>query len=239
MCDIDTSSAPMASRSAAVQEILTSASQFSEASIAPLEEHLKAQVKDKTYDFAANKALVKLYQFSPQRCQLDILAKAFTKALMARPSNDMSSLLYMCPEVLADGDNTLRRLKKCDELLESSKFAEFWAGVRESTAAEASIVALCPGFEPALRRFIVELISTTFESVDVDFLAVALGVDAAAAQAVAANPPKNSPFVAAAAGAGVANFAANADNQCRQQRSAKKVQLESLLGLYNTKLAVF
>jgi hypothetical protein len=136
----------------------------------------------------------------------------------------------------------LRRLNKCDGLLTNSKFSEFWVSSRAG-ATEGDdgvpLAQLVPGFESAVRRYVVEILSTTFESVAVVFLAEALGIDAAAAKVLAADPPKGSPFVAAPAGSDYALFAPNADNQCRQHRVGKNVQLDSLLSLYNAKQPVF
>ena len=57
---MDAAVAPPAPRSAEVTEILSTARQYDEAAIGALEEHVRKQVSDGTYDAAANKSLVKL-----------------------------------------------------------------------------------------------------------------------------------------------------------------------------------
>lgn len=122
----------MATRPDAVAAILNGADRFSESAIGVLEENVKAQVVHGTYDFEANKALVKLYQFAPYRCRPDLLALVLAKAMMARPATHATTLRHICPEALSESTPLLRRLNKCDGLLEAAKFAEFWEQARES-----------------------------------------------------------------------------------------------------------
>lgn len=227
MIEIDVAAAGAAPRQERVTGILSSAEQYQESAIGPLEDHLAFQVSSGTYDFAANKALVKLYKFTPARCRSDMLAPALAKAMMAR---DSTALLYMVPDALLEATPLLRRLGKCDALLETSQFAAFWECAREDDAA---LVALVPGFTSALRRYILGLLASTFENVHVSLVAETLGMTLDDAAALVANPPPGTPLLASSDPA-LARFKPNAHNQPRQVQYAKTVQLDTLLALAAT-----
>mmetsp|Transcript_10363 Transcript_10363/g.31951 ORF Transcript_10363/g.31951 Transcript_10363/m.31951 type:complete len:239 (-) Transcript_10363:37-753(-) len=213
-------------RPADVEGLLNSPDVYAPASIPALEAYVAAQVKDGTYDFAANKALVKLYQFEPASCKGDVLAQVLAKALMARPAGDLDQLLYMAPDVLVSRAPVAQRLADADALLEANKYGAFWAKVREGDAPACKCVA---GFEAAVRRFLLDLLSRTFERVPLDLLAEVLGCDAAAAAALA--KAGGGPVVASSEPS-VAVFSPNAHNQKRAATAEKAVSLASLLGLY-------
>lgn len=228
--EISSAAAPQA-RPEKIEALLSSAGQYSEGSIAALESYVATQVSGGTYDALANKALVKLYQFTPSRCKDEVLALVLAKAMMARPAGDITSLLYVCPEALIERTPVCERLAKCDALLESSKFAEFWECARDKEGGKA-VVDLVPGFCGAVRRFLLDLLSQTFERVPLGLLAEVLGCDEAIATALAkkgdgttllaSDDPKH------------AIFAPNPHNQKRQETFQKgAVQLDSLLSLVN------
>jgi translation initiation factor 3 subunit K len=224
-------------RPAPVEALLGSAGQYDEAAIQPLESYVAQQVATGTYDALANKALCKLYQFNPARCNGDVLARVLAKAMMARPAPDITSLLYVVPEALVAASPLCDRLAKCDALLESSKFAEFWAMARDADGGKA-VVDLAPGFVPAVRRYLVDLLAQTFERVPLELLAEVLGCDAGAAAALAKAPPAGGLLVPST-DPKHAVFAPNAHNTKRQETFVKAVQLDSLLSLYNADENIF
>lgn len=234
--EIQATPAPL-KRPAPVEALLTSASQYDEASITQLETYVATQVATGTYDAAANKALVKLYQFSPKRCNPDVLARVLGKAMMARPAPDITSLLYVCPEALVAASPLCEKLAKCDALLETSKFGEFWTLARDATAGKAA-VDVAPGFAAAVRRYLLDLLAQTFERVPLELLAEVLGCDAAAAAALAKSPPAGGCLVASS-DPKHAVFAPNPHNTKRQESTAAVVQLDSLLSLYNADENIF
>ena len=61
-------SPPSQARPAELDTLLASPDQYTPEAIAPLEAYVAQQVQGKQYDAAANKALAKLYQFTPSRC---------------------------------------------------------------------------------------------------------------------------------------------------------------------------
>eukprot|EP00630_Chrysocystis_fragilis_P012743 CAMPEP_0197408926 /NCGR_PEP_ID=MMETSP1165-20131217/29150_1 /TAXON_ID=284809 /ORGANISM="Chrysocystis fragilis, Strain CCMP3189" /LENGTH=226 /DNA_ID=CAMNT_0042935369 /DNA_START=12 /DNA_END=692 /DNA_ORIENTATION=+ len=217
----------MAQRSPAVEAILKSAEQFNESSIELLEENVRAQVAAGTYDFEANKALVKLYQISPWRCEAQVLALVLVKAMMARPAEDLTALRLMCPEALLESTPLLRRIGKCESMLESARFGEFWELARDE------VVDLVPGFADSLRHFILRLLADTFATVSVDLVAAALGVQASDVRRLAADTPPDS-LLAPSPDPNLVRFKPNAHNQPRLQRFAAPVQLDALLALYDS-----
>ena len=115
--EIEAACAPL-SRPEKIEALLGSAEQYAEASVPVLESYVAAQVSGKTYDALANKALMKLYQFTPARCSDEVLALVLAKAMMARPAGDLTSLLYVVPEALVERCPLAAKLAACDALLE-------------------------------------------------------------------------------------------------------------------------
>merc|ERR1712087_1040243 len=63
-----------------------------------LEEYVTAQCADGTYDLDCNLAVLKLYQFHPERNNVMIVAKILAKALMKLPDTDYLLCSYLIPE---------------------------------------------------------------------------------------------------------------------------------------------
>ena len=227
--EIEAACAPL-SRPEKIEALLGSAEQYAEASVPVLESYVAAQVSGKTYDALANKALMKLYQFTPARCSDEVLALVLAKAMMARPAGDLTSLLYVVPEALVERCPLAAKLAVCDALLEASKFAEFWAAAREKVGAKA-VADLVPGFTAAVRRSLLDLLSQTFERVPLDLLAEVLGIDAPAAAGLAKSPPPGG-LLLPSSDAANATFAPNAHIQNRKETSAKGIQLDALLSCF-------
>lgn len=226
-----------ATRSEAVAGILSSSERFSESAIGPLEEHVRSQLANGSYDFEANRTLVKLYQLVPHLCSPEVLAVVLAKATMARPAGDATALRFICPEVLAEATGVLRRLGSCEERLEQSDFAGFWE-VARTTEGDVAVVDLVPGFSEAVRAFILGLLADTFATVSVELLASVLGIGLDKAAALAASPPTDSPL-APSTDPGKVNFKPNARNQPQKQRRDDSVGIDALLSLYNIDDDVF
>ena len=70
----------------AAEEIntLLTESAFEASSIVPLQNYLQQQIDSEAYDFVANKALLKLYTFSPEQSSDHHIALALTKVWTPR-----------------------------------------------------------------------------------------------------------------------------------------------------------
>mmetsp|Transcript_12114 Transcript_12114/g.36007 ORF Transcript_12114/g.36007 Transcript_12114/m.36007 type:complete len:238 (-) Transcript_12114:71-784(-) len=225
--EIQSASAPC-KRPEAIDTLLASPAVYEPAAIEPLEAYVRSQAANGTYDAQANQALAKLYQFTPARCQGDILALLLAKALLARPACDVAALLYVVPDALVARDKASATLAKCDALLEASKYREFWAAARDASSG-APVTGLLPGFEAAMRGHLLGLLSQTFTSAPLELVAEVLGCEAAAAAALCAKPPAGAPIDGAKDG--MALFTKNADNSKRVCAAGRAIDPGSLLEL--------
>ena len=66
--------------------------------IPALEAYVEAQCAENTYDLDCNLAVLKLYQFHPERNNVMIVAKILAKALMKLPDTDYLLCSYLIPE---------------------------------------------------------------------------------------------------------------------------------------------
>ena len=63
-----------------------------------LEAFVDAQCSSGTYDLDCNLAVLKLYQFHPEKNNIDTVAKILVKALMQLPATDYLLCTYLIPE---------------------------------------------------------------------------------------------------------------------------------------------
>jgi translation initiation factor 3 subunit K len=145
---------------------------FDHRAVPQLEQYLHDQVSSQTYDFEANKALLKLYQFFPDLVQPELVALAAGKAFMALPASDLTALLYIAPEACVQSEPVASLKKACDTL-EAAQFAAFWEAVRSGEAA--ALAAKLPGFEQQARRVITSALAATFQTVNKQSLQKSLG----------------------------------------------------------------
>lgn len=129
----------------------------------PPEDLLEALVDEQVskhapYHRKANLALLKQYQFKPERRDLSYCAKILMLALSY--PDDFLPYMYMLPESVqcAEPVSTLARLSV---LLESCHFAEFWDEVR----TEGQSIALLKDmlFADGVREHIARVISATYQ----------------------------------------------------------------------------
>ena len=130
----------------------------------PPEDLLEALVDEQfagaaQYHLSANLALLKQYQFKPDRRDPVFCAKILVLAL-SRP-HDFLSYMYMLPESVqcAEPVSTLARLSA---LLEACKFAEFWDSVR----TEGQSVALLKDmqFAEGVRAHIARVLGAMYQN---------------------------------------------------------------------------
>ena len=61
---------------------------------------LVLQVKNGNYDTNANLALFRLYNFAPEKANIQAMATVLIKAQMQLPNHDFAQLLHLIPERL-------------------------------------------------------------------------------------------------------------------------------------------
>ena len=138
------------------------ANTYDVASIPPLENYLNQQVSSNTYDFVANKALLKLYDLHPDKRDDNITALILAKALMALPSTDMMLSLYLVPEDVR-ARAPVSELVVYGELLETAKFAEFWEMAKLGSNPLLDGIV---GFDTAIRSYMVGVFAKTYQKTE-------------------------------------------------------------------------
>ena len=170
-----------------------------------LEKCVATQMSNGTYDFFANKALMKNYQNSSAstNSKMEVLTDVLTLALMRLPSTDYLSLSYLLPGKIADCPK-LDLIKKYAELLEKAQYKQFWT--EYSTSKES--FAGAKGFESAIRGCVLSNLSMTFRAVDTATIGPMLGLEGASLKQFLSSTP----LVESVTDSGV-RFAANDENQ--------------------------
>lgn len=123
-----------------------------------LESYVNQQTSDNLYDFEANLALLKLYQFYPEKLNEESVSKILAKALMNTPSSDFFLCLCLIPERLQSED-PIKSLVSAHNALETTNLKEFWNFKNESAAGLLSIVT---GFDDAIRTFVIGVVRSTY-----------------------------------------------------------------------------
>jgi hypothetical protein len=145
-----------------------------------LADYVAEQSASGTYDFEANKALLKIYQCVPDLANLDVIVKLLALSLMRLPRTDFLALWFMLPGKAAINakDPKLKLVGRCGELLQSGKFAQFWEEYKESPLSGEIFGAT--GFEKAIRVFMVENIRNVYANINKQGLQEMLGFGSAA-----------------------------------------------------------
>jgi len=143
-----------------------------DAAILPqLEQHIDGE----GYDLEANLACLKLYQFFPDLLKVPTVAKVLVKALMQLPQTDYLNCTYLVPERVLD-EEPVSHVVACAALLESCRFREFWSTLGQ--LREAGLLDGTPGFEAAVRTFVLRTFEITYQTVPAAHLRESLGLGA-------------------------------------------------------------
>ena len=151
---------------------LISAKPFDPLTVAQLESYASQQATTGTYDFDANKALLKFYQCYPDQLKVDVVASVLVLSLTKLPKNDFLMLSYLIPGRIISGNPKIKTTQKCAELLEGGKFQEFWA----EYATNASELFTAAGFTDSIRNLIAENIKFTFKTINSDKFSSMIGL---------------------------------------------------------------
>jgi hypothetical protein len=145
---------------------------YDAATAASLEAYVTSQLSSKSYDFGANKALLKNYQVNSAVAKADFIARVLVLALMRLPSSDFLSLTYMVPPHLTT-DSKIVTVQKCADLLERGRFREFW----EQYIHAQGMFSEAVGFVDSIRLFIVGNLRDTFKDMPKALFEQQLGLD--------------------------------------------------------------
>lgn len=138
-----------------------------------LEEFVDYQVSHNFCDSGANLAVLKLYQFYPERYNSQVVPKILIKMLTMLPSTDFQCALYLIPENKTV-DEPIPVIMRMQELLETGKFNAFW----EESGTCAELLESVPGAIDAIRQFMVSVLGRTYKTVDQSTLRELLNLSA-------------------------------------------------------------
>lgn len=139
---------------------------------AKLEAHVTTQLAQKTYDFAANKALLKNYQINSENMKIEFVSSVLILSLMRLPSTDFLALTYLIPTKVVSHES-VTRIKKCADALERGKFHQFW----EEYVGSQAIFAQANGFVDSIRLFILSNLRDTFKTMPKNLFQQQLGLN--------------------------------------------------------------
>jgi hypothetical protein len=156
-----------------------------EASAAMLEAGVDDQIANNSYDFIGNKALLKMYQVSPDLANLSAVVKVLVLALMHLPSSDFLALTYLLGKL--ESSPKIQQVIKLAESLDTANYSNFWAELNNESAAD---VAAIKGIHESIRKMIVSNLQSSHRSMGVKELTLSLGLDANASAALASTYPQ-------------------------------------------------
>jgi len=154
-----------------IQTILRGTDRYEEKSIPTFEKYILHQINAKKFNLEATLALVKLYQFYPDKLNLPTLELLLAQSLMYMDDLAFSLALFMIPEIVQSTENIVK-LSMLAESLETAQYGDFWTKLADSKA----IIGKVPGFEDALRTFILEILTRAYKTINKQFLAQSLGL---------------------------------------------------------------
>ncbi|CAL8088892.1 unnamed protein product [Calicophoron daubneyi] len=125
-----------------------------------LEQHLNWQVSNGEYDFEANLALLRLYQFYPEHFNVDAAKLVLLKALASLNPTDLTLCKYLIQlDHLAE--RPLSLVLELGTLLETCRFPEFWMKLKENPNLVSGVL----GFRDCMLKFILQIISQTYQRI--------------------------------------------------------------------------
>ena len=153
--------------------------------VTALEFYVEDQSTTGSYDFVANKSLLKLYQCYPDLVSTEIIAKLLCLSLMRLPSTDYLVLSYLVSGQALTKDSSLVAVHSAADLLESGKYKPFWSLRSENKSLFSSL-----NFDGYIRRFIIKNICSTFKNISVKSLCEMLGITENSLKEVQAESPR-------------------------------------------------
>ena len=150
------------------------ATRYDPAILPKLEAHVDAQCASQSYDLEPNLATLKLYQFHPDKLQVKTVAKILVKALMNLPDTDYLACTYLIPERILD-EEPIKTIVAVASLLERCSFREVWEAL---APLRKDVLDAVPGFDAAMRVFVLKTFEITYQSVPNAHLCSSLGFSA-------------------------------------------------------------
>ncbi|KAJ9517694.1 hypothetical protein QJQ45_003982 [Haematococcus lacustris] len=141
---------------------------------AKLEANVNEQITAGSFNLDVNLALLRHYQFQPTTAQISSLAKVLMAALAQLPASDYKTCIHLVPERL-QAEEVIPKIVALAAALETTRFTDFWA----LAANSKEVISLVPGFEAAVRRYILHVLGLSFQRVSRRVLGEALQLQGA------------------------------------------------------------
>lgn len=151
---------------------LEGADKYSPDRLPDLQRHVAAQVANGAYDRDANLALLRLYNFEPELVHVQTVANVLIMALMQLPEADFTMLLHLIPENI-QAEPLIGAIISLDRHLEGFRFSQFWSEADRLR----EILNPVTGFYEAARRYILQSVSSTFQTLPKATLAQSIKSD--------------------------------------------------------------
>lgn len=153
-------------------------SPYSSSNQSALEAYLDGQAAgERPYYMEANKALLKIYQFSPQVSNPSKTALILLLAMLEFPSTDLLALSYLVPERVQKSEPCTSILKSAD-LLEACQFSDFWESF-EAVEGYDELKPLVTAFTQKLQGSILEALALSYKNLSITKVLPAINVGSA------------------------------------------------------------
>jgi len=156
---------------AEIKEMLKGIERYNPDKVPTLEHYVNLQAREKGYDLEANLALLKLYQFLPETCKIDVVAQILLLSLTNLPHTDIVLCKAMLTQEILE-DQKIGIILYLSELLEMCQFKTFWTEINKHN----SLTNAVSGFEDSVRKYVCHVISITYQTIEDTVLRELLGL---------------------------------------------------------------
>jgi hypothetical protein len=157
-----------------------------------LEGYLNQQIENDTYDFEANHAILKLYQFHPEKINLTVVTNILIKALTVLPKPHFLLAICLIPESVQTTEE-VSGLMQLFSYLETAQFKKFWSHIQKTPTLKQALQSV-PSFTNAIRKYMVGVLKMTYQTISKEYLASLLNLRLTneEASAIRASKPQTS-----------------------------------------------
>ncbi|CAH1759223.1 7927_t:CDS:2 [Entrophospora sp. SA101] len=115
-----------------------------------------------------NVSILEEYQFNLHLVNDQVIVNILVKALTAIPNPDFNLCLYLLQESSLSDEN-ISKLYDAQKLIEEGKYQEFWK-MYETDESFKELTSEAVGFEDAIRKVIMKIISMAYQNISADLL---------------------------------------------------------------------
>ncbi|XP_029642922.1 eukaryotic translation initiation factor 3 subunit K [Octopus sinensis] len=149
---------------ATVASLLKGIDRYNPDNLTTLEQYVKMQVDENTYDLEANLAVLKLYQFNPGNYNESVAIYILLKGLTNLPHTDFN----LCHCFLSAKNLSSEEVQKVfflADLLEKCQFKTFWSYWQSLSDDLPHMVYDIVGFEDSIRKYICHVIGIGYDTI--------------------------------------------------------------------------